>query len=157
LHRGATFLFGIPKKRTQQLLEAVSEVMDASFSAELSPEDLSRVLWLTTRKKPSAKVVSFRAKTYKELCTTFRKCSDRVRRSLGEDGWAALMKDIVQFEPGKDHFRILAEKRGFEEGWLQVSRKRKRSDELGDAPLDPGQQLLAVIKKPFATSPGKAA
>ena len=149
---------GIPKKRIQQLLEAVSEVLGATFTAELPTEDLSRLLWLTTRAKPSTRVVYFRAKTYKDLCTKFRRSSERVRRSLGEDGWTALINDIVQFEPGKDHFRILAHKSGFDEGWLQVSRKRKGSNELGDAPLDPGQQLLAVVKKPFSlNSPGKSA
>ena len=130
LHRGATILAGIPKKRIQQLLEAVSEVLGATFAAELPTEDLSRLLWLTTRAKPSTRVVNFRAKTYnKDLCTKFRRSSERVRRSLGEDGWTALINDIVQFEPGKDHFRILAQKSGFDEGWLQASRKRKGSNE----------------------------
>ena len=35
---------------------------------------------------------------------------------MGEDGWTALINDIVQFEPGQDHFRILAQKSGFDEG-----------------------------------------
>ena len=58
LHRGATTLLKMPKVRLQQLVEAVDPALDSCTTADMGPEDLCRIIWMTTRMKPTAKLVS---------------------------------------------------------------------------------------------------
>ena len=57
LHRGVTVLLRMPRKRLQALVEALDYQFDGPFTADMSVEDMCRIVWLVTRVKPSAHLV----------------------------------------------------------------------------------------------------
>ena len=55
LHRGATVMLKLPGVRLQQILEAIDPSLDACITAAMAKEDMCRIIWMTTRNKPTTR------------------------------------------------------------------------------------------------------
>ena len=55
LHRGATVMLKLPGVRLQQILEAIDQSLDACITAAMGKEDMCRIIWMTTRIKPTTR------------------------------------------------------------------------------------------------------
>ena len=68
LSTGARFLVKLPRIRLQQLVEAVHPQFDTAYTADLSIEDLARILRMTAGSKPNTCCRIMCVKTYRQLC-----------------------------------------------------------------------------------------
>ena len=58
LRRGASTIVKLPEKRLQQVVEAIDPHLDSTVTAEMSRGNICRIIWMTTRPKPTTKTAA---------------------------------------------------------------------------------------------------
>ena len=85
---------------------------------------------MTTGVRPTEKTVSFRVKTYKELCEKFKVANDRMSKKMGQEQFNRMVQQIV-FSPPSEIQRLAADKGFLQEWWeicqTKVATKRARA------------------------------
>lgn len=139
----ATYLHGLPKSRRGQLVETIDKRFDAALLADLSNEDLSKLLWLQSKVKPNAKLSDLRVRRYSDLSELLRRAAERVSGASDADLYT-LVTSGDQISIGL--LSQVAERRGWRDDFLKLTKKDARSPASGAAPsdigLEPGQMQL---------------
>jgi hypothetical protein len=91
----ATFISSLPKSRRAQLLEAISSRFDAAVTADMSNEDINKLIWLLTKVKPLTKICDLRVKRYFDLVAVLKVAAERVcAQRRGADALENLSSDM---------------------------------------------------------------
>jgi len=91
----ATFISSLPKSRRAQLLEAICSRFDAAVTADMSNEDINKLIWLLTKVKPLTKICDLRVKRYFDLVAVLKVAAERVCvQRRGADALENLSSDM---------------------------------------------------------------
>ena len=114
------------KDRLQDVVHAMADVLEPISTAEWTPEDLCRMIWILSRIKPSLIVSQFKVKTYKDLGKAFMNRASIVRDREGAQALDAEVRDAIFYDPPKLHSRAITY--GFKDEWVAPAKKRKPVD-----------------------------
>jgi hypothetical protein len=145
-------LIQLPISRLQQVVEVVNSSWDNVATEDLSPEDLSRIIWMFTDIKPWAKVHKYKCKNYKELCLKFDNAVQRAVQIKGQVVFDDMKRMIVDLKP--ESIRVASDRMGFDMEWVvEATRKQGKAKpskqlEHGQANLDQYVQSLHQLPTP---------
>jgi len=140
-------LIQLPIMRLQQVVEVVDSSWDNVATEDLSPEDLSRIIWMFTDIKPSAKVHKYKVVNYKELCVKFDNAVQRVVQIKGQ----VMIDDMKRqvFNMKSESIRDVSAKMGFIMEWV-VDATRKPGKSMRSKELEHDQTSLDQFVVPPA-------
>ena len=123
---GSICVLKLPKERLQDVVHAMADVLEPISTAEWTPEDLCRMIWILSRIKPSLIVSQFKVKTYKDLGKAFANRASIVRDREGAQTLDAEVRDAIFYDAPKLHARAITY--GFKDEWVVQAKKKKPVD-----------------------------
>jgi hypothetical protein len=115
-------LIQLPVSRLQQLVEVVDSAWDNVATEDLSPEDLSRIIWMFTDIKPWAKVHKYKCSNYKELCLKFDNAVQRAVQIKGKVAFDDMKRAVYDLTP--ESIAAVSDRIGFQMEWVvEATRK----------------------------------
>ena len=134
----ATFLPSLPKSRRAQLLESLSGRFDAAVTADMSSEDINKLIWLITKLKPLTKISDLRVRRYADLVGIMKLAKQRVGDQRGTDPLTTLSVDLTNVDEVKR-----------QQGWSDdFARPAKETKPAAPADEDEQRQLPAMWQRP---------
>lgn len=133
LTRSATFFGKLPKSRLLDALEAVDVRNDPAMTSSISDHMRPNALWLFTKVRPNVKVADSRDKTYKALNKRLIVANQRVKKTMGEHAYNALVDKLIHAEMNGDTIMEVANAHNFNQCWLDdvFKKKRKQGQQQG--------------------------
>ena len=123
---GSISVLKLPKERLQDVVHAMADALEPISTAEWTPEDLCRMIWILSRIKPSLTVTQFKVKTYKDLRKAFMNRASIIRAKEGAQTLDAEVRDAIFYDPPKLHARAITY--GFKDEWVAPAKKKKPVD-----------------------------
>ena len=146
-------LIQLPCMRLQQVVEVVDSSWDNVATEDLSPEDLSRLIWMFTDIKPWAKVHKYKVSNYKELCLKFDNAVQRAVQIKGQVVFDDMKRQV--FNMKSESIRDVSDRMGFRMEWV-VEATRKPGKARPSNELEHGQASLDQFVPPLPAAPPAA-
>ena len=137
----ATFLLSVPKSRRAQLLESLSSRFDAAVTADMSSDDINKLIWLLTKLKPLTKLSDLRVKRYSDLVTLMKQAMQRVGDQRGSDVLVGLTPDLTNVDE-------VARQHGWQDDFGKSPKKGRHAAQHGDEEQQQQQQQLPTMWQP---------
>ena len=151
LRRGVA-ISKIPFVRLQGMLATAEERLDHAWTAGMTTDLITMLLWLVTKIRPDSMTSKLGVKTYKAAQKQCRNARSREFTIMGEQRYEQLIGELLR--AGQLEFEDVAMRHGFQSAWLPSSKrsKAKAKSRVADTSIEALERQLRAAKRRNGTA-----